>query len=626
MKYLTHFIVSLFLCLSASKGFSQNYGDFYYTQKDFEHFRFFVKLVRDCEAEGNSVDKTLHIVDLFSRTETHNPLVLDSAVLVKEANDPCMILPDLPCRKIFYLHADLELVPDVWGYSVAYFSCCRNFDNLAINNGNPTTETAAYVLWMLPKIQNNSAVFVNDTILNVCINKPFSYAFNALDPDGDSLVYNFSNPKNYELSPDRSGNWTVIEHKPPYPDLNYAFPYAVSKPIGDVSIDPATGSVSGTLQHTGTFLLTVNVDEYRNQVKIASHQKEIVVRSVDCSVLPPARAALPDLFNDCKAYSVHFPNHSNAPLGHYLWYFGDGDSTQGFEPDHVYKDTGTYWVKMVMNKGYYCADSVSSRVLVYPSLKSQFIHMDSCAGLPVSFKDISTTTYGKIVNTRWNIENSAGSMEEKFGSSIEQVFSKGEKSYLVRLQSQNSLGCAAVDSQYVDVYDTPEKLPVHDTILSLGSTLAIPTAASSASNTDHFLWSPGIGLNDIHMENPLVVYNKDITYTVEVSNHFGCQRKDSIHIRYFKGPHVYVPNAFTPNHDGLNDVFSFTPVGMKSLGYFRIYNRWGEKLFETTTSRKGWDGRWKGVDVPAGVYIWELNAIDEYNQHIIDKGTVLLIR
>jgi gliding motility-associated-like protein len=94
----------------------------------------------------------------------------------------------------------------------------------------------------------------------------------------------------------------------------------------------------------------------------------------------------------------------------------------------------------------------------------------------------------------------------------------------------------------------------------------------------------------------------------------------------YAGPELYVPNAFTPNGDGRNDLFFPFPVGVKSLEYFQVYNRWGQLLFSTRALGEGWDGRNAGQDQPAGVYIWQLKAVMEGDVEVKRQGTVVLIR
>ena len=88
---------------------------------------------------------------------------------------------------------------------------------------------------------------------------------------------------------------------------------------------------------------------------------------------------------------------------------------------------------------------------------------------------------------------------------------------------------------------------------------------------------------------------------------------------------LYIPNAFTPNHDGRNDIFRIPPELGMDLGEFSIYNRWGQKVFETTRVEEGWDGKIKGSPAPAGVYVYLIKGTLGVEE-IVGKGTFMLIR
>ena len=189
----------------------------------------------------------------------------------------------------------------------------------------------------------------------------------------------------------------------------------------------------------------------------------------DCTQLPTPNAVLPDSINDCSAFTQNFPNNSNSLSSYFLWEFGDGSTSTDIFPQHTYKDTGTYNVKLFINKGYTCADSAFSKVLIYPVLKTDFTHQDSCSDLPVTFYSNSTSTYGVINSYKWIFQTSDNSFDTIIASNaMHYNFSKGEKSYLVKLEVSNTKGCKSSDSQYVNIYSTPLPLPVHDTTIALG--------------------------------------------------------------------------------------------------------------------------------------------------------------
>ena len=101
---------------------------------------------------------------------------------------------------------------------------------------------------------------------------------------------------------------------------------------------------------------------------------------------------------------------------------------------------------------------------------------------------------------------------------------------------------------------------------------------------------------------------------------------DSVFVQVYNGPNYYVPNAFSPNGDGLNDIFRAIPVGIVSTDWFRVFNRFGQLVFETNQWLKGWDGKFKGKTQPVGTYVWVIKGIDKNGKVIEMKGTVTLMK
>ena len=101
---------------------------------------------------------------------------------------------------------------------------------------------------------------------------------------------------------------------------------------------------------------------------------------------------------------------------------------------------------------------------------------------------------------------------------------------------------------------------------------------------------------------------------------------DSFSVKYYKGPSIYVANAFTPNGDGKNDIFKPTYIGITELKYFRVFNRNGQLVFETNQQTKGWDGNIHGEPSPEGTYVWEVSGKDYLGKWELKSGSVVLIK
>jgi gliding motility-associated-like protein len=141
-----------------------------------------------------------------------------------------------------------------------------------------------------------------------------------------------------------------------------------------------------------------------------------------------------------------------------------------------------------------------------------------------------------------------------------------------------------------------------------------------------YLWSPANVLNNATIANPIAIVSRDTRMIVQVKNALSCSAYDTIWLRVLPGINYYVPNAFSPNGDGVNDVFRATSVGIVSTQYFRIFNRYGELVFETNQIGKGWDGTFKNKPQAVGNYVWVIKGIDKNGKSVERKGNLVLIR
>ena len=129
-----------------------------------------------------------------------------------------------------------------------------------------------------------------------------------------------------------------------------------------------------------------------------------------------------------------------------------------------------------------------------------------------------------------------------------------------------------------------------------------------------------------NIPTPTVTPFDDITYVVQGTDAAGCSGTDTMSVKVTKATIVEVPSAFTPNADGLNDVLRPLVYGIPQLDYFIIYNRWGQKVFETKTLGEGWDGTLNGRLLATDVFIWTLSVHDMTGKQIVKKGTSTLLR
>jgi gliding motility-associated-like protein len=140
------------------------------------------------------------------------------------------------------------------------------------------------------------------------------------------------------------------------------------------------------------------------------------------------------------------------------------------------------------------------------------------------------------------------------------------------------------------------------------------------------LWNPTKNLDNPASYSPTFQSSVDQLYTIEIKTNSGCVTVDTQLVKIVPHVDMYVPTAFTPNNDGLNDFLRPTLMGVKELHYFRIYNRWGQLLFETKTDRPGWNGNFNGMTQPTQVVVWIAEGIGVDGRTYTRKGTSTLVR
>jgi gliding motility-associated-like protein len=161
----------------------------------------------------------------------------------------------------------------------------------------------------------------------------------------------------------------------------------------------------------------------------------------------------------------------------------------------------------------------------------------------------------------------------------------------------------------------------NDTTINGGQ--AITLNATGTGNS--YSWTPSTGLSCTTCPNPTVKPDETTTYTVITSDSVGCVASDQITIYVDYEYVIYIPNIFSPNGDGKNDILYVRGKGIKTL-YFAVYDRWGEKVFETTDLNHGWDGTYKGKELNKAVFVYYVKVTFIDNSEVEQKGDVTLIR
>ncbi|WP_132051187.1 MBG domain-containing protein [Pseudocnuella soli] len=141
-----------------------------------------------------------------------------------------------------------------------------------------------------------------------------------------------------------------------------------------------------------------------------------------------------------------------------------------------------------------------------------------------------------------------------------------------------------------------------------------------------YQWTPANGLTNANSPAPRTRLQNEQKYQVAITEASGCVVVDTVLVRLFERPDVFVPTLFSPNGDGINDVLRLNAVALRSLNAFRIYNQWGKQVFSTNNLNEGWDGTFGGQVQPMATYTWVLSGVDKNGKPITRSGSVTLAR
>jgi len=201
----------------------------------------------------------------------------------------------------------------------------------------------------------------------------------------------------------------------------------------------------------------------------------------------------------------------------------------------------------------------------------------------------------------------------------------GDTYYILTSYEPNGCPKPGRDTVMVTMLPKVNAYAGRDTAIVVGQPLQL-----QASGGIGYFWYPSTGLNNPAINNPVAMHDgsvDSIRYWVQVTDAAGCVDSATLLVKIFKvNPQIFVPSAFTPNGDGLNDKLRPIAVGIEKIEFFRIYNRWGQLVFSTTTNMDGWDGTIGGKEQSTNTFVWMVKAIDYLGNPIVQKGTTTLIR
>lgn len=313
----------------------------------------------------------------------------------------------------------------------------------------------------------------------------------------------------------------------------------------------------------------------------------------------------------------------------YQWDFGDPSTGNDVSPDSAatyrYPSSGSYQANLRITTKFGCQVNLPLAVQVPDSVPltttASADPTEICAGKTIQLHAGSNVAETYLWSPAAGLDNP---------SSPDPVATPAASTtYTVTTTSKGS--CQTAEAQVaVVVHDNPTIDAGDDLTVPTGSVVTLtPTGSSDIIS---WKWSPSQYLNCTSCQSPTSTPRSNMLYTVQVANSFGCTSSDSLKLNLVcdEGK-VFIPNTFTPNGDGQNDLFYPRGKGVKSVLYFRIYNRFGQLVFESTRfqlndSAAGWDGTMKGQRLNPDVFVYTAEMVCDNDKIFQLTGNITLLR
>jgi gliding motility-associated-like protein len=380
-----------------------------------------------------------------------------------------------------------------------------------------------------------------------------------------------------------------------------------------LSGSPTPASLTGVGPHTVSYsfignttnLETISLIVTQNGCASASFSQSITIVPIPDATFTIASPICEDINSNLTFTGINYLPGYNV---NFSWVGATVISGSNLGPYVInYANAGNFTITLNISQ-YGCSNSTSQNIVILPTpLVAILSDQTICNGDTVMLIATGASSY------IWN--NGLGISDTIFVTPSVSTY------YTV---TGSNAGCTDVDSAYVIVNALPIANAGNDTIIETEKPVLI---GSSEIVGNTYLWSPNNNLNQPNIAQPIATPKDSTSYVVTVTNSFGCKSTDTVTIYISRCVDAALPNAFTPNGDGENDIFRVKNIEIFSeLIEFKIYNRWGEKIFSTSDLNTGWDGKYKGVEQKVGTYIYYVIAKCITGQPINMQGNFELIK
>jgi gliding motility-associated-like protein len=319
----------------------------------------------------------------------------------------------------------------------------------------------------------------------------------------------------------------------------------------------------------------------------------------------------PVKFQDLSRMSAASPDL----VSRWHWQLDQGFTINTTNPV-MHISSGMHNVKLVAESNMGCkSEAKDTSFFVHPKPFIELTINDSCVRRLVNYQ--ATAQLQNVTKWLWNFGNGQYYAGDKHTRTY-----ASEVSFPLTLIGQTNEGCKDTVFRQFRVFEN-HAYAGRDTIVANNE----PVHLNAKGGTGvQYQWSPLTGLNNASAENPVATLDKDQLYKLYSISEQGCEAYSEIFIKRYAGPELYIPNAFTPDNDGKNDLLKVFPVGIRKFDYLAVYSRNGQLLYRTTDYSKGWNGIFNGKKLEGGTYVAVAQAQDYQGKAMMKKTTVILLR
>ncbi len=326
----------------------------------------------------------------------------------------------------------------------------------------------------------------------------------------------------------------------------------------------------------------------------------------------------------CLAVNQFVVNNTSTILYgtmQYTWDLGDGTMASSTHVTHTYAAEGKYYIQVTATSGKGCVDNTISPVTILPPINADFVVEPATICTNMNMHIVNTTINRSIgvPDYLWDFGNGQGSSIKNpvysypapgpYTVKLSASFPQCPQIVTVKMRDVN-VESALPGIRYPDktaIYNFAEQLHARQMGVSV-------------------LWTPANDLDNRFSYSPIYKGVTSRLYTIQLKSPVGCITIDTQFVKALKKIEIYVPTAFTPGSNGINDYLRPMLYGFDHVNYFRVYNRWGQLLYQVQGDRPGWDGKLKGIPQPTQTVVWMIEAVDVDGVVHKQQGTTVLLR